>query len=94
MESEEDKMRRVAAKNEITDLGYIPILFEDWPSRPLPGDSDIIEYCMENVKDTDIFIIIVDDEVSQAMDEEHNAALEHLGPKKIFYYFDNHSNWL
>jgi hypothetical protein len=87
MKTESDKERRKAAIDEIMELGHIPVVFEDWPARPLPEGSNLIEFCKEKVATSDIFFIVVDDIVSKAIDAEHEAALENIGPNKMFYYF-------
>ena len=84
MNTKSDLDRRKAAIKEIRELGHIPIAFEEWAGRAI---SDVIEYCNENVKGSDLFVIIIDDTISDAMDAEHDTALNVIGLKKVFYYF-------
>ena len=87
MKSEEDKERREAITKEIKELGHIPIVFEKWPSRPIPKGASVIDLCRNKVASSDLLFLIVDDDISEAMEEELNAALEFLDSEKIFYYF-------
>jgi len=87
MKDQNDLDRRKAAIEEVKELGHQPIVFEDWPSRSLPKETTLITYCEEKVASSDILIIIIDDDISDAMEAEHDAALNSLGEDKIFYYF-------
>jgi len=91
MKNHEDNERRAAAIEEIRELGHFPVVFEEWPSRKLPEGSTVVKHCKNEVVSSDIFMIIVDDDVSPAMKAEHKAAIEHIGPGNMFYYFTKKS---
>lgn len=92
MKTQKDMDIRMSAIDELRELGHIPIVFEDWPSGPLPFGINIKQHCERQVADSDIFFMIIDDTVSNPMDAEHKAAITKLGRNKIFYYFTDDKN--
>jgi len=87
-----DMERRQAARDEIGKIGHIPNCFEDLPGRRNPEDTDTREMCLELVRDSDLFLAIVDDTVTDIMDAEIKEALNSLGENRIFFYFTKHGH--
>ncbi len=79
--------RRQGAIKQLESLGHTPVYFEGLPGRPFHGDEDVDEKCREMVRESDIFVVIVDDTVSDAMEREIGEARKSLGEGRIFYYF-------
>jgi len=82
-----DLERRKAARNEMTELGFVSHCFEDLPGRRNPDDLDTREMCIELVRESDLFLAIVDDTVTDVMESEINEAFDCLGENRIFFYF-------
>lgn len=88
MDSEDDIERRNYANKAISEAGHIPVMFEDFAGRPFEQyEKSAIDPCIEEVKNSDLFVFIVDDNISKGMKAEYSTAKEYLGTNKIFYYF-------
>jgi len=85
-----DTERRQAARGEITEIGHTSNCFEDLPGRRHPEDRDTREMCLELVRDSDLFLAIVDDTVTDIMDAEIKEAMSSLGEDRILFYFIRH----
>jgi hypothetical protein len=87
MGSSGDAGRRAAAKAAIEEIGHQAVTFEALPARPLPAGVDPLEQCRILVRGSDVLLAIIDDEVSDAMAAEIEAADDALGQGRVFYYF-------
>lgn len=87
MELPQDAARRGAARQAILRLGHIPVGFEDLPARQFKGRTGAVEACLRLVRQCQVEIVIVDDEVTDAMEAEIEEARDKIGAERIFYYF-------
>src|SRR5439155_2957336 len=87
MKSPEDQKRRRETIKEIESLGHIPVYFEGLPGRPLQDVEDVDKKYLAMVRGSDVFMVIVDDTVSEAMEREINEAKRSLSEGRMFYYF-------
>jgi len=82
-----DSERRDAVRKEIVDLGLISNCFEDLPGRRNPDDYGAREMCLQLVRESDLFLTVVDDTVTDVMDSEIREASSCLEESRIFFYF-------
>jgi hypothetical protein len=88
MSTREQLIIREAAREAISEAGFLPVIFDDQSARPFEQyENSARNPCVEAVKHADLFMIIIEDKLSTGMKAEYITAKTYLGSKKIFYFF-------
>jgi hypothetical protein len=88
MRTADDLSLRTAARDTVSAVGHQSLGFEDIPPTALPPGQGIDDENLPLVRGSDFVIVVVRDEVTQAMAREVAEARSALGDANLAYFFE------